>query len=52
MFNRVKFYEQAHAGGRVQKEELIRYISSFKNIILWGGKFRKFSWRKITGVWD
>lgn len=36
MFNREKFYEQAHAGRKVEEEELIKYISSFNNIILWG----------------
>lgn len=60
MFNRVKFYKQAHAGERVQKEELIRYISSFKNIILWGGgnlgssvgeKLLEYG-IKITAYWD
>lgn len=39
MFNLEKYYLEAHSGDKVDNKEIINYIKSFKNIIIWGGSY-------------
>lgn len=60
MYDLNEFYLQAHSGEKVDSESLIKYIRSFKNIILWGaGNLGKAVGEKllnesvcITEYWD
>ncbi|NBJ02672.1 radical SAM protein [Lachnospiraceae bacterium] len=39
MFDVNQYYKQAHSGERVDNTELLNYIKSFSQIVLWGGSF-------------
>lgn len=60
MFSLMEFYEKAHSGNVIDKEELFEYIRKFQNIILWGagnlgkevGKNLRENDVPITVYWD
>lgn len=39
MFNLQQYYDQAHSGERVDNTEVLAYIRSFKQVVVWGGSF-------------
>lgn len=39
MFNLQKYYDQAHSGEYVDNTEVLEYIRSFQQIVIWGGSF-------------
>ena len=60
MFNEGQFYEQCNSGECVNCTEVLQYLKSFEQIILWGGSYlgaavgRKLLDEKIsiTKYWD
>ena len=39
MFNVEAYYTEAHSGEVIDNSEILEYISSFKNVVLWGGSY-------------
>lgn len=39
MFELEKYYEKAHSGDRIDNTEVLRYIKSFKQIVVWGASY-------------
>ena len=39
MFNEGQFYEQCNSGECVNCTEVLQYLKSFEQIILWGGSY-------------
>ena len=39
MFDAETYYKEAHSGEIVDNKELLEYIRSFKQVVLWGGSF-------------
>lgn len=39
MFNVEAYYTEAHSGEVIDNSEILEYIRSFKNVVLWGGSY-------------
>lgn len=52
MFDIGQYYTQAHSGEPVENTELLNYIKSFPQIVLWGGEFSwRCSWKIFIEKW-
>lgn len=39
MFSLENYYKQAHSGDKIDNTEVLKYIKSFKKVVLWGASF-------------